>query len=186
MTATLQQALLAPDTQPQVVADCQTLIEQQLAGMSGISGTTVKLAYKTVHAFAPGHVTYLIETLLPRMTEELEPYWSDFGTSGGAEFGDYLAKRGDEVAEALLSVTDARRRPPSGRPSSRRTVPSAATRPSTLSRRSRRSARWCRSTWPDRRPPGRRAGHVPRERPGLTGAPVRYWAGLPVTCPGRA
>ena len=108
MTATLQQALLAPDTQPQVVADCQTLIEQQVAGMSGISGTTVKLAYKTVHAFAPGHVTYLIETLLPRMTEELEPYWADFGTSGGAEFGDYLAKRGDEVSEALLSVTDAR------------------------------------------------------------------------------
>ena len=49
------------------------------------------------------------------MTEELEPYWSDFGTSGGAEFGDYLAKRGDEVAEALLSVTDARAAA-SGRP----------------------------------------------------------------------
>jgi hypothetical protein len=108
MTATLQETLLAPDTQPKVLADCQALIEQQVSGMSGISGTTVKLAYKTVHAFAPGHVAYLIESLLPRMTEELEPFWADFTTSGGAEFGDYLDRRGDEVSEALLSVTDAR------------------------------------------------------------------------------
>jgi hypothetical protein len=108
MTVTLQETLCAPGTQPAVLADCQALIEQQVSGMSGISGTAVKLAYKTVHAFAPGHVTYLIETLLPRMTEELEPFWADFAASGGAEFGDYLAKRGGEVSEALLSVTDAR------------------------------------------------------------------------------
>ena len=108
MTATLQETLLAPGTQPKVLADCQALIEQQVSDMSGISGTAVKLAYKTVHAVAPGHVTYLIESLLPRMTEELEPFWADFAASGGAEFGDYLAKRGDEVSEALLSVTDAR------------------------------------------------------------------------------
>jgi hypothetical protein len=39
--------------------------------------------------------------------DKLEPYWADFNASGGAEFGDYLAKRGEEVSEALLSVTDA-------------------------------------------------------------------------------
>jgi len=108
MTATLQQTLLAPDTQPQVVADCQALIEQQVSGMSGISGNAVKVASKTVLAFAPGHVQYMVQTLLPQMTEELEPYWADFTASGGAEFGDYLAKRGGEVSESLLSVTDAR------------------------------------------------------------------------------
>ena len=42
------------------------------------------------------------------MVDQLEPYWADFSTSGGSEFGDYLAKRGPEVSEALLSVTDAR------------------------------------------------------------------------------
>jgi len=40
--------------------------------------------------------------------DKLEPYWADFTASGGSEFGDYLAKRGSEVAESLLSVTDAR------------------------------------------------------------------------------
>jgi hypothetical protein len=39
------------------------------------------------------------------MVAELEPYWADCHASG---FGDYLVKRGDEVSEALLSVTNAR------------------------------------------------------------------------------
>ena len=46
--------------------------------------------------------------LFRSMVAKLETYWADYTTSGGAEFGDYLAKRGDEVSQALLSVTDAR------------------------------------------------------------------------------
>jgi hypothetical protein len=42
------------------------------------------------------------------MIAKLEPYWADFNASGASGFGDYLAKRGDEVSDALLSVTDAR------------------------------------------------------------------------------
>ena len=115
MAATLQEILLAPDTQPKVIADCYTLIEQEVSDKSGISGTAVKLAYKTVNTFLPGHVRYMVESLLPQMMDKLEPYWADFNTSGGSEFGDYLAKRGEEVSQALLSVTDARAEA-SGRP----------------------------------------------------------------------
>jgi len=60
MAATLQEILLAPDTQPQVMADCYTLIEQELSDKSGMSGTAVKLAYKTVNAFMPGHVRHMV------------------------------------------------------------------------------------------------------------------------------
>jgi hypothetical protein len=115
MAATLQEILLTPDAQPQVLADCHTLIEQEISGKSGIPGTTVKLAYKTVTTFAPGHFHYLVETLLPGIVDKLQPYWADFNASGGSGFGDYLAKRGEEVSEALLSVTDARAAA-SGRP----------------------------------------------------------------------
>jgi hypothetical protein len=115
MAATLQEILLAPDTQPQVIADCYVLIEQEVAEKSGVSGTAVKLAYKAVNTFLPGHVRYMVESLLPQMVRQLEPYWADFSISGGSEFGDYLVKRGDEVPEALLSVTDARAAA-SGRP----------------------------------------------------------------------
>jgi hypothetical protein len=115
MAATLFQILLAPDTRPKVIADCQQLIHQEIAGKSGISGIAVKLAYKTVSAVAPGHVHHLVESMLPQMVVELEPYWADFEVSGGSEFGDHLAKRGDDVSKALLSVTDARAAA-SGRP----------------------------------------------------------------------
>lgn len=108
MAATLQQILLAPDTQPQVMADCYTLIEQEISDKSGMSGTAVKLAYKTVNAFMPGHVRHMVGVLLPDMVAQLEPFWVEFGASGSSGFGDYLVKRNDEVAQALLSVTDAR------------------------------------------------------------------------------
>jgi hypothetical protein len=107
MAATLQQALLAPDTQPKVLADCRLLIDQEVSDKSGISGTAVKLAYKTVTSFAPGYFQDTLADLLARITKVLEPYWADFCSSGGAEFGDYLAKRGEEVSQSLLSVTDA-------------------------------------------------------------------------------
>src|SRR5215469_718848 len=108
MAATLQEILLAPDTKPQVVADCQRLIDEEVSEKSGVSGATVKIAYKTVKAFAPGHIQHMVQSLLPDLVDKLAPYWADFTASGGSEFGDYLAKRGNEVAEALLSVTDAR------------------------------------------------------------------------------
>ena len=108
MTATLQEILLAPDTQPQVTADCLKLIEQEVSAKSGVSGTAVKLAYKTVSTFASGYLQSMVETLIPDMADKLQPYWADFAGSGASEFGDYLVKRSDEVSEALLSVTDAR------------------------------------------------------------------------------
>src|SRR5690349_2901598 len=75
--------------------------------MSGISGMAVKLAYKTVTSFAPGYYHDIVTAIVTLLVDKLEPYWVDFNASGGSEFGDYLAKRGDEVSEALLSVTDA-------------------------------------------------------------------------------
>jgi len=108
MPATLQEILLAPETRPQVSNDCRALIEQQVSDVSGISGAAVKIAYKTVNTFIPGHIRHMVESMLPEMVEKLEPFWADFSASGGSAFGDYLAKHGDEVSEALLSVTDAR------------------------------------------------------------------------------
>ena len=106
MAATLQEILLTPDTWPKVLVDCRTLVDQEVADKSGVSGAAVKLGYKTVTSFAPGYFNSTLEEMLPQLVDKLEPFWEDFTTSGGAEFGDYLAKRGDEVPEALLSITD--------------------------------------------------------------------------------
>jgi len=108
--ATLQEMLLTPDKMPQVVADSEELVNGEVATMSGVTGTAVKLAYKTVRTFDTGHIHFMIEQLLPDVADRLQPYWADFTAAGGGEFGDYLAKRDDEVSEALLAITDERRR----------------------------------------------------------------------------
>jgi len=108
MAATLQEILLAPDVRPQVIDDCYALIQQEVSDKSGISGAAVKLAYKTVNTFKPGHIRHMVKVMLPEIVDKLEPYWADFSTSGGSGFGDYLAKRGEEVSQAVLSVADAR------------------------------------------------------------------------------
>jgi hypothetical protein len=115
MAATLQEILLAPDTEPRVIDDCCALIEDEVSDKSGIMGTAVKLAYKTVNAFSAGHIRHMVGELLPRLAEELQPFWADFVASGGSGFGDYLSKRSDEAAEALLTVAD-ERAAASGRP----------------------------------------------------------------------
>src|SRR6266581_3983536 len=108
MAVTLPEVLLAPETQPHVTADCMHLIDQEVAAKSGVSGTAVKLAYKAASTLKPGYLQATVESLLPDMADRLQPYWADFTASGASGFGDYLAKRSDEVSEALLSVTDAR------------------------------------------------------------------------------
>jgi hypothetical protein len=114
--ATLHEMLLAPDVKPQVITDCEALVNNEVSDMAGISGAAIKLAYRTVRTFNPGHIHYMIEQLLPNIAGALQPYWTDFSAVGG-EFGDYLAKREDEVSEALLAITDER-----GRNSARPTI----------------------------------------------------------------
>jgi hypothetical protein len=103
--ATLQELLLTPENAPRLIADTQALVDSEIAS-KGITAAPLKAAYKAVTAFAPGYYQEAISAMLPGMVYQLEPYWADFATSGGADFGDYLAKRGDEVSESLLAVTD--------------------------------------------------------------------------------
>lgn len=103
--ATLQELLLAPENAPRLIADTQALVDSEISS-KGITAAPLKAAYKVVTAFAPGYYQEVIGVMLPGMVTQLEPYWADFTASGSADFGDYLAKRGDEASESLLAVTD--------------------------------------------------------------------------------
>ncbi len=103
--ATLQELLLTPGNAPHLIADTQALVDSEISS-KGITAVPLKGAYKAVTAFAPGYYDEVISAILPGVVYQLEPYWADFRTSGGADFGDYLAKRGPEVSESLLTVTD--------------------------------------------------------------------------------
>ena len=110
---TVPETLLARENEAQVIADCEKLVDQQVAGLSGVTGTAVKLAYKTVSAFDSGHIPAMIGTILPNVADALQPYWEKFAAESagsGSDFGSYLASHEDEVAETLLSITDSRQR----------------------------------------------------------------------------
>jgi hypothetical protein len=104
---TLSDILAADGVKQQIGADVRALVEQQLDAKSGISATVLKAAYKVVTAFAPGYYEAKIERIVPDVLARLQPFWSDFQSSGGGQFGDYLNGRAPEVAEAVLGVTDA-------------------------------------------------------------------------------
>ena len=110
---TVPEALLASETQPRVIADCEKLVDNEVANLSGVTGTAIKLAYKTVSTFDSGHIRAMIGTILPNVAEVLQPYWAKFtaeSAGNGEDFGGYLARHEDEVAEALLTITDNRQR----------------------------------------------------------------------------
>lgn len=106
--ATLSDVLLADGAKQRIVADCQSLIEQEVAAKSGVGGVALKAAYKAVTTLAPGYYESRVERIVPDLMQQLQPFWADFQASGGGSFGDYLAARGPQVADALLAVTDTR------------------------------------------------------------------------------
>lgn len=106
MYSTLSDILLTDGAQQRLGADCRALVEQELSAKSGVSAAALKVAYKAVTAVAPGYYQTVVENMVPGMLTQLQPFWTDFNAAGGGQFGDYLAKRGPEVAEAMLGMTD--------------------------------------------------------------------------------
>ena len=106
MYSTLPDILLTDGAQQRIAADCQALVDQELAAKSGVAAGALKVAYKVVTTFAPGYYQTTVENLVPELLKRLQPFWADFHAAGGGQFGDYLVKRGEEVSEALLGVTD--------------------------------------------------------------------------------
>ncbi|PRX47776.1 hypothetical protein B0I33_105358 [Prauserella shujinwangii] len=108
MADTLKEILLDSSRRPAVVTDLQTLIDEEVDGKSGVSGTVIKTGYSAVKKIKPGIIGSAVDSLLDDFAAALEPIYADFKASGSADFGSYLPTRADEASDALLSVTDAR------------------------------------------------------------------------------
>ncbi|MFC7449204.1 DUF6918 family protein [Rhodococcus daqingensis] len=106
MVAALNETLLDPSRLPAVVADVQELLDAEVSEKKGASGLAVKGGYGAVKKVGPSIVPDAVEGLLPGFVSRLEPFWQDFGAAGGAGFGDFLGARSEEVADALLGLTD--------------------------------------------------------------------------------
>jgi hypothetical protein len=108
VTDTLKTTLCDKTTKPAVIADLGALVDAEVAGKGGISGTVIKTGYAAVKKVKPGFVDHALGALLPKFAEALQPLWTEHRAAGGGDFGAFLAARPDRAADALLGVTDAR------------------------------------------------------------------------------
>lgn len=105
----LKERLGAQPVRDRVVADCVTLIEDQVKAKGGLTGVAIRTAYATIKAVKKGFITEVVEGMLDEWLERLQRHYDTWaGSAKDRRFSDFLVARSDEVAEDLLSVTDRR------------------------------------------------------------------------------
>lgn len=102
----LGEAVSDPNKKPAIVADCCSLVDEEVAAKSGLSGLTVKAGYAAVKGIKPGFIGEVVSKLLKEFADQLDPLWEE-----GKKKGDptaHLNGNKGRVADALLSVTDSK------------------------------------------------------------------------------
>lgn len=108
MVAALSESLLDDAKRQAFLADAQEVLAAEVSDKGGASGLAVKGGYAAVKKVSPTIIADALESFVPKFVEKLDPFWAEFQGNGGGRFADLLVAKQDEVAEALLSVTDAR------------------------------------------------------------------------------
>jgi fructosamine-3-kinase len=90
-----------------IIEDICGLVDDEVGKQRGISGLAVKAGYKLVQGVKPGFVRKVVQSLLPEFAAALEPI-REQAVSQGQAVGSYFSAHTQEVAEALLAVTDGR------------------------------------------------------------------------------
>ena len=108
LVAALSESLLEEAKRPAFLADAVQVLDAEVSNKGGASGLAVKGGYAAVKKIGPSIIPDALESLAPKLLEQLQPYWQEYQASDSGDFGDTLVADSDAVAEALLSVTDAR------------------------------------------------------------------------------
>ena len=90
-----------------IINDVVGLIDGEVGKQKGLSGVAVKAGYKLVQGVKPGFVRNVVQGLLPEFAAVLEPIRQQALAEGQSVSG-YFAAHSQEIAEALLEVTDSR------------------------------------------------------------------------------
>ncbi len=88
----------------QVIADCVELIDAQVKS----KGFVIKSAYATIKAIKKKFVSETVDALLDDWMTKIQPHYDKWSATKPSSFSDYIVARSEDVAEALLSVTDER------------------------------------------------------------------------------
>ena len=103
----LTDQLTSDEKKNAVIEDCLTLIDREVADKRGAAGIAIKLGYKTVKNLKPGFLRNVVRDLLPEFAAALDPIYAD-SQANGSDVAAYFTKNSGRVADALLSITDAK------------------------------------------------------------------------------
>ncbi|MDB4963761.1 MAG: hypothetical protein JWP01_3760 [Myxococcales bacterium] len=101
---TLVESIGKEPVRPQVITDTVDLIDAQVKQ----KGFVIKSAYATIKAIKKKFVPETVDALLDDWLGKLQPHYDKWSAAKTSSFSEYVVSRSDEVAEDLLSVTDAR------------------------------------------------------------------------------
>jgi hypothetical protein len=104
--STLKEILSRPGARPQVIRDCEQVIEEEVAS-KGLAGIPIKAAFAVVKAIKPGFIPEVIDGLLDDFADRLDPMYQAAKTKNEPVTAYFNARAG-EAAEALLGITDQR------------------------------------------------------------------------------
>jgi hypothetical protein len=102
--SSLVEQLGKPPKRETVIADCVDLIDAQVKQ----KGFIIKSAYATIKAVKRGFIPEVVDALLDEWMTKLQPHYDKWAANKSSSLRDFLVARSDDVAEDLLSVTDAR------------------------------------------------------------------------------
>jgi hypothetical protein len=91
-----------------VIADCVELVKAEVKSKRGIAGVAVKAGFAVVKAIKPKILEESVDSLLDDFVAALQPYFQRFQEEGASKLEAYLPQRASDVAESLLTITDAR------------------------------------------------------------------------------
>jgi hypothetical protein len=103
----LPDALSAADKKEGVVDDCLGLIDAEVGDKGGISGLALKAGYGAVKGIKPGFIRHVVQDLLPEFATALDPFYQE-SVEKKKKPSEYFVQNSSRVADALLSITDAR------------------------------------------------------------------------------
>ncbi|TJY60968.1 hypothetical protein E4T66_09980 [Sinimarinibacterium sp. CAU 1509] len=104
----LADILLPSGQHAELTAAVVQLIENQVAGRSGLRGMGLKTGLAMAKAVRPDILPRAVQRLLPEFAEALNPLYQDWGNSDIEGFGTFLRKHSESASAALLAVADAR------------------------------------------------------------------------------
>ena len=104
----LNDVLLEPNTRPQVISDCVSLVETEINQKSGLTGVAIKTAFTVVNKVDPRFVHLAVSSLIDEFVHAMGPTYASYKRDGKNGLRAYWIQEKSSLADSLLQVADNR------------------------------------------------------------------------------